>query len=112
MSNKFQLGRTVATPGALAALQVVGIAPSTLLHRHQQGDSVDVSERDAKQNEIALLYGSRILSARSLLRALTDTEIASQRAYCCRLNTDHTASLKALALDSAWAFHCHLLRAH
>ena len=63
MSNKFQLGRTVATPGALAALQVVGIAPSALLHRHQQGDWGDVSEHDARQNEIALLYGSRILSA-------------------------------------------------
>ena len=63
MSNKFQLGRTVATPAALAALQVVGIAPSTLLNRHQQGDWGDVSEHDARQNEIALLYGSRILSA-------------------------------------------------
>lgn len=61
-----QLGQVVATPGALAALQEAGIAPSTLLDRHVQGDWGDLDAHDRRQNEIALLYGSRILSAYNL----------------------------------------------
>jgi len=63
---KFQLGQTVATLGAVEALQEACVNPLTLLDRHIRGDWGDLDEHDTRQNEIALLYGSRILSAYNL----------------------------------------------
>jgi hypothetical protein len=59
--SKFPLGQVVATPGALAALDMLTIA--ALLNRHENGDWGDVDAADAAENERSLLAGDRILSA-------------------------------------------------
>jgi hypothetical protein len=60
------LGRTVATPGALAALYAAGENGLAYLRRHASGDWGDVPEEDAEENERALQRGYRILSAYQL----------------------------------------------
>lgn len=59
----FELGRLVATPGALELLQSLGINPLQLLARHATGNWGQVSEADWQANERALQDGSRIFSA-------------------------------------------------
>lgn len=59
---KFALGRCVATPGALQALSKAGIDPAGLLTRHVGGDWGQVCKEDAKANEDALKYGTRLFS--------------------------------------------------
>jgi hypothetical protein len=61
--RKFPLGRIVATPGALAALQAAGQQPHEFLVRHVQGDWGNVSDEDRQENELSLREGFRILSA-------------------------------------------------
>jgi hypothetical protein len=62
-TSKFPLGRIVATPGALAALQAAGQHPHEFLARHMQADWGDVPEEDRQENELSLHEGFRILSA-------------------------------------------------
>ncbi len=64
--SKFHLGQTLATPGALEALQKVGQSPVEFLDRHIRGDWGDVCPDDAALNDEALKDGSRILSAYKL----------------------------------------------
>ena len=59
----FPLGQTVATPGALAALQEAGQSPADFLARHVRGDWGEVCEEDKRLNDEALVNGERILSA-------------------------------------------------
>ena len=59
----FSLGRLVATPGALTLLAGVGENPSGLLARHQVGDWGEVPPDDARENELSVLHGFRILSS-------------------------------------------------
>lgn len=59
----FSLGRVVATPGALAALEKVGQAPIEYIARHARGDWGDLCEEDKAANAEALVHGSRLLSA-------------------------------------------------
>lgn len=59
----FPLGRVVATPGALAALEAAGELPHGYLARHVRGDSGDIPEEDARENERSVREGFRILSA-------------------------------------------------
>lgn len=59
----FPLGRTVATPGALALLDHAGVNASTLLVRHQNGDFGDLDEVDRVANTNAIRNHTRILSA-------------------------------------------------
>ena len=59
---KFPLGRVVATPGALAALEESGEEASLFLRRHQSADWGDVSGDDAEANEEALQVALRIFS--------------------------------------------------
>ena len=59
----FSLGQLVATPGALALLAGVGENPATLLGRHQGGDWGEVPPEDARENELSVLRGFRILSS-------------------------------------------------
>jgi hypothetical protein len=63
---KFLLGRLVATPGALAALQDAGQDALEFLSRHQHGDWGDMDEEDKQENERSLVNGSRIFSAYTL----------------------------------------------
>lgn len=59
----FDLGRTLATPDALTALERPGVSPATLLSRHVSGDWGDMTEADKRLNDEALKDGSRIFSA-------------------------------------------------
>lgn len=59
----FDLGRVVATPGALAALEENNVSPDELLARHSKGDWGNLCEEDKEANNLALHSGSRILSA-------------------------------------------------
>ena len=58
MTPRFPLGRTVATPGALA----LGIDLASYMRRHHCGDWGDLCEEDKQANESALADGTRILS--------------------------------------------------
>ena len=60
---KFPLGRVVATPGALELLSSAGMTPDPLLIRHVNGDWGDVPPEDAKENDLSLQEGFRILSS-------------------------------------------------
>lgn len=60
---RFALGKLVATPGALAALQDSGQSAMEFLVRHMRGDWGDVCDEDAQCNERALEQGERIVSS-------------------------------------------------
>ena len=62
-SPQFELGQTVATPGALEALEQSGQSPSEFLKRHLHREQGDLCNEDHKLNDEALKDGSRILSA-------------------------------------------------
>ncbi len=60
---KFELGRIVATPGALRAIHSSGQSPNDFLCRHINGDwGEHLDGHDLKQNMIALREGGRLLS--------------------------------------------------
>jgi hypothetical protein len=59
----FPLGRIVATPGALEAINDSGETPAKFLGRHATCDWGDVSEDDWQANDEALEQGDRLLSA-------------------------------------------------
>jgi len=63
LKQPFQLGRLLATPAALAALQAANQTPLELLHRHQAKDWGDVCKADWKENDLSVEQGFRILSA-------------------------------------------------
>ena len=60
---RFSLGRVVATPGALEALEDAGQLPDEFLRRHSSGDWGDVDDHDRRENEFSVENGFRILSA-------------------------------------------------
>ena len=59
----FDLGQTVATPGALATLASFGVEPATLLDRHIVGDWGDMVEEDKAENDFSVDKYLRIFSA-------------------------------------------------
>ena len=59
----FELGRIVATPGALRALQKAEQSPAEFLDRHVTGDWGELDEEDKQENEFSVQNGFRILSA-------------------------------------------------
>jgi hypothetical protein len=61
--RRFPLGRVVATPGALRALEKAEQLPGEFLDRHVNGDWGDVPEEDKQENELSVEQGFRILSA-------------------------------------------------
>ena len=63
MAPRFPLGRVVATPGALEALEVSVVSPAHLLSRHQSGDWGEVPRDDARENERSVKQGSHIISS-------------------------------------------------
>ena len=62
-SAKFNLGRVVATPGALEAIASAGQTPLLFLKRHHACDWGEVDSEDWETNEESLTSGARILSA-------------------------------------------------
>jgi hypothetical protein len=58
-----ELGRLLATPGALAAFAEARETPISYLARHATGDWGSLDEHDKAANEEALRVGARILSA-------------------------------------------------
>jgi len=58
----FDLGQTVATPAALAALEQAGVSPASLISRHVTGDWGCVCDDDKRANDLAVKDGGRILS--------------------------------------------------
>ena len=58
----FELGQTVATPGALRALQEAEQSPAAFLDRHVAGDWGELGDEDKQENERALRKGLRLLS--------------------------------------------------
>ena len=59
----FPLGRIVATPGALAALEAAGELHYRYLARHVRGDWGEIPDDDRKENELSLREGFRLFSA-------------------------------------------------
>ncbi len=66
---RFPLGRIVATPGALEALQEAGQDPMEFLQRHQAGNWGELCEEDKKENDFSLKNGYRLLSAYTTKKA-------------------------------------------
>jgi hypothetical protein len=64
--GKFPLGRVVATPGALEALEATGQHPLSFLTRHARGDWGELDQEDRAENEYSLTHGLRLLSAYTL----------------------------------------------
>ncbi|NLE38090.1 MAG: hypothetical protein GX621_08715 [Pirellulaceae bacterium] len=60
--QRFRLGATLATPGALDALAEAEQDVGELLARHARGDWGDVDDEDKQANEAALADGARLLS--------------------------------------------------
>jgi hypothetical protein len=65
---KFPLGQTLATPGALEAMEESGQSPGFFLDQHVQGNWGEVCDEDKGANDQALVDGSRILSAYRTLK--------------------------------------------
>jgi hypothetical protein len=53
---KFKLGRIVATPGALEALEDAGQSAMPFIQRHQSGDWGEICEDDKKLNDEAIAH--------------------------------------------------------
>ena len=64
--KSFPLGRLLATPGALKALEQSGEEALTFLRRHARGDWGIVCDEDKRLNNEALKNGERLLSAYEL----------------------------------------------
>jgi len=62
-SMTLELGRVLATPGALGALAEAEQGYLEFLSRHVNGDWGEVDSSDAAENELSLKEGFRILSA-------------------------------------------------
>jgi hypothetical protein len=60
---RFEIGRTLATPGALRALEEAGVTFMPYLRRHSLGDWGDVSDEDKRLNDADVSGGGRLLSA-------------------------------------------------
>ena len=69
---RFPLGRIVATPGALQALEEANQNPFEFIRRHQSGDWGELCEEDKRENEFSLKNGFRLLSA---YRTLHDVKV-------------------------------------
>jgi len=74
---RFELGRIVATPGALALMHETNSNPFVLLARHVTGDWGDVDPEDFQTNEDSVMHGARVLSVYRLPLQDTGSKAAS-----------------------------------
>ncbi len=63
---RFTLGRILATPGALEALDEASQEWLVFLQRHAVGDWGELDPHDWQENEAALVHGGRLFSAYNL----------------------------------------------
>jgi hypothetical protein len=61
--SRFSLGETYITPGAEEALLIAGQTEIEFLRRHMSNDWGELSDEDARENELSLKEGFRLLSA-------------------------------------------------
>src|SRR5438105_2343841 len=61
--TRFALGQTYITPGAEEALLIAGQTEIEFLRRHISNDWGELSDEDARENELSLKEGFRLLSA-------------------------------------------------
>jgi len=89
--SKFPLGRVVATPDVLEALQEAGQSPAFFLDRHAVGDWGSVCEEDKRANDEALVHGGRLLSAYKTLKGVRLWVIteADRSSTCVLLPTNY-----------------------
>lgn len=59
----FELGRVVATPGALRLLAEAGLHPDELLVRHAAGDPGDVEDEERPAHFEAIRSGRHVVSS-------------------------------------------------
>ena len=59
----FDLGRVIATPGALEALRRSSQSPAHFLDKHAKGEWGDLDAHDTQANWAAVREGGRILSS-------------------------------------------------
>ena len=71
INPRFALDRVVATPGALEAFRSAGVDSRELLRRHSSGDWADVDAEDARENELSVREGFRILSSYPIAAGVT-----------------------------------------
>lgn len=76
----FDLGKIVATPGALDALGRNDASGMSLVHRHARGDWGEIEAEDQQSNMSALETGARLMSSYTLddgtnIWVITDAEI-------------------------------------
>ena len=67
---RFDLGRLVATPGALEALGDAGQIPDEFLRRHVAGDWGHMDDHDRRENDFSVSNGFRILSVYSTAKGV------------------------------------------
>ncbi len=67
----FTLGRVVATPGALVALQDAHQEAQEFLSRHVRGDWGDLTDEDRQENDFSVFRSLRLLSAYHLSTGVT-----------------------------------------
>ncbi|HEY6803710.1 MAG TPA: hypothetical protein VI306_09040 [Pyrinomonadaceae bacterium] len=63
MGPTFSLGQIFITLGAQEALEIASETPIQFLRRHMSADWGEVCDDDAKENELSLKEGFRLLSA-------------------------------------------------
>ena len=63
MMEGFSLGRIVATPGALRALERANQSAAIFLARHARGDWGELDREDVRENEYSVAHGFRLLSS-------------------------------------------------
>jgi len=63
MIKAFSLGRIVATPGALQALERANQSATFFLARHAGGDWGELERHDVRENEYGVAHGFRLLSS-------------------------------------------------
>ena len=88
----FSLGAVVATPAALAVLDLAGVEHSELLARHQSGDWGDLGTERALNDE-AVREGLRAFSAYDL------AGVPTRRVY---IITEHDRSAAIILLPSEY----------
>ena len=72
---RFQTGQVVATPGALDALRLAGMAPIDILTWHVSLDAGELCEEDQRRNRLAVEHELRVFSCYLVGTGLKETRV-------------------------------------